>query len=204
MNNRWGSEAEYFAKNPSLLPEAVTQTRADYVLLSIGGNDLKNVYFRKKYQTPWAATAQIRTSLESVLDNLYKVHPQINVVMYGYDFLGSAEDWIFNENSSPFLKKLYYWFGIPFSNYVAGHFDTALSKIEKKYKNEGLSFTYVPLWGTLQHVIEKEEEHDKELGFSYWKHSAKEFMSDPIHANEKGYLVLMNKLFKKYFEKKLI
>ena len=202
MHNLHGSEAEYFAKNTSILPNTVTQTKADFVLLSLGGNDLKNIYFRKKYKTPWAATSQIRESLETIVDALYKEHPNVNVVMYGYDFLGNAEDY-FLKDKSAVVRKLYHWLFVPFSNYVAGHLGKALASMEKKYQKENRSFTYVPLWGTLQNAIEKEEEIDKEQGFSYWRHSATEFMRDPIHANEKGYNILLSKLYKKYFERKL-
>lgn len=123
--------------------------------------------------------------------------------MYGYDFFGNAEDYIFDKNSSGLMKMLYRWIAIPLSNYVAGHLGSTLASLEQRYQQQGYSFTYVPLWGTLQHVIEKEEEHNIDRGFSYWNHSATELMKDPIHANERGYNILMNKLYKRYFENKL-
>jgi lysophospholipase L1-like esterase len=201
--NRFGSTAKQFAEQPELLPNAVAQSNAEYVLLSLGGNDLKNFYFRGNFLMPWTATNRIEGSLTSILDELYRQHPSTKVVMYGYDFLGRADDYIFTPETSNFKRKLYRWVAIPLSNYVCSYLSNTLHSLEAKYRKQGFSFTYVPLWGTLQQVLNDEAAADRGKGYSYWKHSASEYMHDPIHANELGYRVLMGRLYNEYFAKEL-
>ncbi|PRP77977.1 hypothetical protein PROFUN_14097 [Planoprotostelium fungivorum] len=204
---QYGTTARQYANHQEELPRWVSQTRATHVLLSLGGNDLKNFYFREGRYTslPSTATTLIKKDLNTILDALYLQHPNVKVVMYGYDFLGSAEEFIINDKAprSGLYRTLYRWIGIPITNMVASSLSKTLSSLEKEYTQKGHHFTYVPLWGTLQHVIEEEEEDDKKRGYSYWKHSATEYMQDPIHANSKGFSVLMGKLYKEYFVREL-
>lgn len=201
--NRFGSTAKQYAEQPELLPKAVAQANADFVLLSLGGNDLKNFYFRGNFLMPWTATKRIEASLSTVLDELYLHHPSTKVVMYGYDFLGRADDYIFTPETSGFKRKLYHWVAIPLSNYVCSYLSGTLRSLQVKYRKRGASFTYVPLWGTLQQVLNEDEADDRRKGYSYWKHSASEYMQDPIHANERGYQVLTGRLYEEYFAKEL-
>lgn len=201
--NQFGSTAKYFSDNTNLLPDAVRRSRADYVLLSLGGNDLKNFYFEGDYVMPWTASKRIQASITKVLEALYKEYPKVKVVMYGYDFLGRADEYIFTKDSSAFKRGLYKYLAVPLSNYVATFLSSTLRSVEKHFRKQGFSVTYVPLWGTLQHVLDEEEKRDRKLGFSYWKHSAEEYMQDPIHANAKGYSLLMGRLFDEYFAKEL-
>lgn len=203
----WGTTARQYAKHPEELTRLVTRNNSTHVLLSLGGNDLKNFYFREgKYTSlPSTATALIKKDLNIILDHLYEEHPDVKVVMYGYDFLGNAEKFIINDAAprSSLYKTLYRWIGVPITNIVCGSLDKTLTSLEKEYRSKDLHFTYVPLWGTLQHVLEEKEDRDRKRGYSYWKHSAEEYMNDPIHANAKGFGVLMGELYKQYFAKEL-
>src|SRR5689334_12614041 len=94
--NHWGSTAEHFAKNPQILPSQVSKSSADCILLSLGGNDYKNFYLGGEYLAPWTVTNRIHNSLQKVLTALYEKHPKVKVVMYGYDFTGDVEPWLFS------------------------------------------------------------------------------------------------------------
>jgi len=194
--DHWGSTAEYFANYPHLLPKAVSKSKADYVLLSLGGNDYKNFYIKhNKYMTPWAATSEIKESLRSVLNALYNEHPNVKVVMYGYDFVGNAEKWLFYGNPNSAWRHIYSWVGIPLINFGATYLSSTLDSLERDFKGKGYSFTHVPLWGSLQ------RESQKSKGYSLWRTSRDEYMQDPIHANAKGFGVLLGNLYNQYFAK---
>jgi len=203
----WGQTAEYFAANPELLTRAVEKYQPDFVLMSMGGNDFKNIYWRKKqYVTPWTALSQIEGNIRSVLDALYKNHPQVKVVTYGYDFPGSISEVVSGtfwsssprelSSSTKFLLFLYNTFGIRFINYSAMQLGTTLQKVSKDYSKKGHSFTYVPLWGTLQKAATPT---DKKFTYDLAMPSPSEFMNDPIHANREGFMLLMGQLYESYF-----
>lgn len=207
----WGSTAEYFANNLELLPRAVEKHKADYVLLSMGGNDFKNIYMRKKqYVMPGTALAQIEVSLRTVLDSLYERHPQVKVVTYGYDFPGSIDEVVRGSywsstpvqlsSSTKFLLFLYNTFGIRFINYSAMQLGVTLNKISKDYAKRGHSFTYVPLWGTLQKGAAPQ---GKKFAYSLGAPSPSQFMNDPIHANSEGFSLLLAELYESYFRKEI-
>jgi len=208
----WGSTAEYFANNLDLLPRAVEKYQADYVLLSMGGNDFKNIYWRKRqYVTPWTALAQIEVSIRSVLDSLYERHPQVKVVTYGYDFPGSIGEvvrgtyWSSQQvelsSSTKFLLYLYNVFGIRFINYSAMQLGVTLQRLSKDYAKKGHSFTYVPLWGTLQKAAAPP---NKKSSYSLGLPSPSEYMNDPIHANDKGFSLLMAEIYQSYFRNEIV
>jgi len=210
----WGSTAEYFANNLELLPKAVEKYKADYVLLSMGGNDFKNIYWRKKqYVTPWTALSQIDGSIRNVLDSLYQRHPEVKVVTYGYDFPGSISEIVRGtfwnsaaeqeqlSSSTRFLLFIYNTFGVRFINYSAMQLGTTLTKISKDYAKKGHSFTYVPLWGTLQKAAAPVQQ--KKFSLSLSMPSPSEFMNDPIHANSKGFSHLMSGLYESYFRNEI-
>jgi len=205
----WGSTAEYFASNPSLLPDAVKRHNADYVLLSMGGNDFKNIYWRQKqYVLPTTAVAQIEKSLSVVLDELFKVHPNVKVVTYGYDFPGNVDGLLSGrlwgqekemESSTKLLMWLYNSVGIRFINYAALQLGNSYEKLSKGYTAKGYSFTYVPLWGSLQSAAHKVDNPIPRLD----EPSPAAYMQDPIHANDKGFGVLLGNLYNAYFGKEL-
>jgi len=207
--DRWGSTAEHFASNPTDLPNAVSKCDADYVLLSMGGNDFKNIYWRKKqYVTPWTAVSGIEKNIKTVLDALFEKHPEVKVVTYGYDFPGSVDGlldgslWGGDKDASStakFLIWMYNNLGVRFINYSAMQLGSSFERLSKEYQKKGFSFTYVPLWGSLQSAAIGKETFSYSLG----KPSPHIYMQDPIHANRDGYNVLLSNLYKAYFGKLL-
>jgi len=205
----WGSTAEHFANNPELLPRAVEKYKADYVLMSMGGNDFKNIYWRKRqYVTPWTAVSQIEGYIRTVLDSLYKQHPHVKVVTYGYDFPGSIDEVVSGSFWSSSSKELssytklllfvYNAFGIRFINYSAMQLGVSFHKLSKDYSKKGHSFSYVPLWGTLQ---KGHAPSDKKVSLAL--PSPSQFMNDPIHANEQGFSLLIAQLYESYFRSEI-
>lgn len=175
--------------------------------MSMGGNDFKNIYWRKKqYVAPWTALSQIEVNIRTVLDSLYEKHPRVKVVAYGYDFPGSIDEVVSGNywSSSPrdlssstkFLLFLYNTLGVRCINYSATLLGTTFHKIAKDYSKKGNSFTYVPLWGTLQKAAAPEK---KRFSYNLGVPSPTEFMNDPIHANQKGFSLLMGALYESYF-----
>jgi len=205
----WGSTAEYFAKNPNLLPSEVSAHNADFVLLSMGGNDFKNIYWRNKQcVTPWTAVDTIEKHLVVVLDKLFEQHPNVKVVTYGYDFPGCIENlltgrmWDSSKQLSSYDKALlwaYKTIGVRFINYSATQLGHALAKLSKQYSEKGFSFTYVPLWGSLQSAAEGKSDVAPVWGMP----SPDKYMEDPIHANSQGYTILLGNLYTAYFHKVL-
>jgi len=211
--DHWGSTAEYFASNPDILPRAVQHNKADYVLMSMGGNDFKNIYWKKRqYVAPWTAVSQIESNVRTVLDSLFKAHPNVKVVTYGYDFPGSISEVLSGtywesapkqelSSTTKFLLFAYNNLGVRFINYSAMQLGATYEKLSKEYAAKGHSFTYVPLWGSLQKAAAPS---DKKFTMSLGSPSPSEFMNDPIHANQKGYSVLMSELYQTYFRNEIV
>jgi len=206
----WGSTAEYFAHYSSLLPDAVTKHRADYVLLSMGGNDFKNIYwFKKRYIAPGKAVAEIECHIRVVLDALYARHPNIKVVTYGYDFPGNIDTFLTGtfwggapklSASMRFLLFLYNYIGVRFINSSLMKLGKLLAKLSKEYTAKGHTFTYIPLWGTLQKAALPA---DKKASIKMGCPSPPQFMDDPIHANYQGFSHLLAQLYANYFKPNL-
>jgi len=209
-NDFWGSTAEYFATNPKLLPSAVTSNKADFVLLSMGGNDFKNIYWKNQQYTtlPWNAVQTIEKHIRVVLDHLFEEHPNIKVVTYGYDFPGCVEQFITGRwdndkeltSSVKALAWMYKTVGVRVINYSALHLGDSLEKLSKEYIKKGFSFTYVPLWGSLQSAAEGKPDVAPVLSLP----SPNKYMNDPIHANSQGFNILLGNLYKAYFGKVLV
>jgi len=208
----WGSTAEYFANHPNLLPDAVTQSNADYVLLSLGGNDYKNIYWRqKRYIAPWKAVAEIEDNTRTVLDALYARHPDIKVVTYGYDFPGDITGvftgalWDNSPKTLPattrFMLFMYNYFGVRFINTSFMRIGGMYDKLSKEYAKKNHSLTYVPLWGTLQQAAESSTK--AKLAVKMGSPSPSQYMNDPIHANYEGFSHLLSRLYHSYFKSEL-
>jgi len=199
--HRYGETAEHFAKNPNILPDVVTRCDADYILLSLGGNDFKNFYWkRQQIVAPWTAVNFAEEQLRIVLDALYKEHPNMKVITYGYDFMGDMGDYIDymfkDHDKGPWIRRAYDWVGIPLINYSLSLMGKAYKRLEKHYTSEGLSFTYIPVWGSLQSV-----EPGINNNWSLWRTSQLDHMHDPLHASEKGYQKLIGHVYDGYFKK---
>jgi len=73
-----------------------------------------------------------------------------------------------------------------------------LEKLSKEYTKKGHSFTYVPLWGTLQKAALSTT--TKNPSYSMGIPSPVQFMDDPIHANYEGFTHLLTQLYLNYFK----
>jgi lysophospholipase L1-like esterase len=179
----------------------------------MGGNDFKNIYWKKRqYVAPWTAVSQIESNVRTVLDSLFKAHPNVKVVTYGYDFPGSISEVLSGtywesapkqelSSTTKFLLFAYNNLGVRFINYSAMQLGATYEKLSKEYAAKGHSFTYVPLWGSLQKAAAPS---DKKFTMSLGSPSPSEFMNDPIHANQKGYSVLMSELYQTYFRNEIV
>ncbi len=79
-----------------------------------------------------------------------------------------------------------------------------LSKLSKDYEKQGHSFSYVPLWGTLQRgATPSPPPSGTKFAYSLGTPSPSEFMDDPIHANLKGFSLLLAELYESYFRKEI-
>jgi len=200
----WGSTAEQFANKPDMLPAAVSKSRADYVLLSLGGNDFKNVYYKKReYIPPWTVVKQIEGNIRTVLSELYAAHPNVRVVMYGYDLPGPVDGvakYFLPEDkfSTSAILRAYEWLGVPFINRCAMMLGTSIQTLSEEFSTQGYHLTYVPLWGSLQQEAAKNQGRTIK-GVQLSQPSPSEYMNDPIHANAKGFRILMNNLYNRYF-----
>ncbi|KAL0487878.1 NDC80 [Acrasis kona] len=205
--HRWGSEAKYFAENPNLLPEAISHTKADYVLLSLGGNDFKNILWKKdRWIAPWTALSYIKRDLRTILNATYTKHPNVEVIMYGYDFMGDIEQDISLSRLFPryghFISSAYRWFGVRLVNYYTRKLGDVLQELSTDFAKQGHNMKYYPLWGTLQHaLIHGEESLTGDVSYSLAKPSPPKYMNDAIHANYRGFELLMTRLFTNYFMK---
>jgi len=95
-------------------------------------------------------------------------------------------------------------FGIRFINYSVMQLGSTLEKLSKEYTRKGFSFTYVPLWGSLQSAKGKGTEQNSLPKPVLSKPSPQEFMNDPIHANVEGFNILLSNLYTTYFKKFLV
>eukprot|EP01113_Clastostelium_recurvatum_P002439 TRINITY_DN11015_c0_g1_i2.p1 TRINITY_DN11015_c0_g1~~TRINITY_DN11015_c0_g1_i2.p1 ORF type:complete len:269 (-),score=62.45 TRINITY_DN11015_c0_g1_i2:22-828(-) len=204
----WGSTAQQFAENIDLLPDTVTKHNADYVVLSMGGNDFKNFYMKKReYVMPWTALKEVEANMRLVLEHLFQKNPHVRVVMYGYDFPGSVHgvlDYFLpaKSYSSSAARWAYDWLGVPIINRSCARLGAVMHQMANDFTQRGNHFTYVPLWGSLQAEAALTQ-GKKMAGPSMSEPSPTEYMADPIHANEKGYTVLMRNLYDRYFVKEL-
>jgi len=166
---------------------------------------------KRQYVAPWTALSEIESNVRKVLDSLFKEHPQVKVVTYGYDFPGSISEILSGSywDSSPreqssttkFLLFAYNNLGVRFINYYSLQLGATYEKLSKEYAAKGHSFTYVPLWGSLQKAAAGS---DNKFSVNLGSPSPSEFMNDPIHANQKGYSVLMGELYQTYFRNEIV
>eukprot|EP01113_Clastostelium_recurvatum_P001873 TRINITY_DN10776_c0_g1_i2.p1 TRINITY_DN10776_c0_g1~~TRINITY_DN10776_c0_g1_i2.p1 ORF type:complete len:263 (-),score=41.40 TRINITY_DN10776_c0_g1_i2:25-738(-) len=183
-----GTTAKFFATQPATLISAVQESQATHVLLSLGGNDFKNVYLeRRQFVDPSLVLRDVEKSLRTILDALYTAHPNIHVIVYGYDFPGS-------------LPPMFSQLGLSVSVVNMGALALGQSYLDlaRHYTAKGMGMTYVPLWGTLQ--IEAAKKKGISLSGPIMSESSpSEFMTDMIHPNREGYAVLLKKLYEDYF-----
>jgi len=164
---------------------------------------------QKRYIAPWKAVAEIEGHLRVVLDALFSRHPSVKVVTYGYDFPGDIAGLItgtFWSGVEPeglsyttrLLLFLYNYIGVRLINSQFMRIGRLYDKLSKGYTQKGNSFTYVPLWGTLQKAALPPD--IKQAKYKMGVPSPVQFMDDPIHANYDGFTHLLAQLYIHYFK----
>ncbi len=172
-----GTTAEYWASLPTALPDAVTANPdARWVWLSIGGNDL----FAHFYAGNGANNAaDYDAHLRVMLDALFSEHPDVKVVMFGYDFVNF-------EQSEECILTAWTYFGTSITTaqvnqYFLDDIGGTLATVGDDYPN----FTYVDTaWGALQQAGGVPGAPNVLLP------SPAEYMSDCIHPTSEGYTIV--------------
>eukprot|EP00743_Colponemidia_sp_Colp-15_P002448 GILK01002653.1.p1 GENE.GILK01002653.1~~GILK01002653.1.p1 ORF type:complete len:285 (+),score=32.74 GILK01002653.1:76-930(+) len=204
----WGFTADYFAKNHHIFPQVAHEHKPDYVVLSLGGNDYKNVYWKqRKLVAPWTVVREVKQSLKTVLDAFYAQHPNVKIVMYGYDFPGNVESHlnrVVDGRPLSLLQWAYNLVGVRIVNHSAMLLGEAYRELELEFKQRGHSLTYVPLWGTLQRAEALAKGEKPNFQYRLSQPSPNLYMRDPIHASTKGYVELMGSLYDKFFAREFV
>ncbi|MCB9766005.1 MAG: hypothetical protein H6739_39890 [Alphaproteobacteria bacterium] len=181
-----GTTADGWAANPSALPDAVSlNPDARWVWLSIGGNDL----FQHYLQGYGGSTAtDYDADLRVMLDSLFAAHPDIEVVMFGYDFINF-------EQSTDCILTAWAYFGTSITTPTLNQYfiDQVMGTIEDVAADYP-RLTYVDsVLGTLQ------EAGGVAGAPNVLFPSPSRYMSDCIHPNHDGYLLIMQALYDDYW-----
>jgi lysophospholipase L1-like esterase len=172
-----GTTAEYWASLPSALPDAVSANAdARWVWLSIGGNDLFAHYYAGNGANN---AADYDNHLRVMLDAHFAAHPDVKVVMFGYDFVNF-------EQSEECILTAWTYFGTSITSaqvnqYFLDQVGGTLAAIGADYPN----FTYVDTaWGALQAAGGVAGAPNVLFP------SPSEYMSDCIHPTSEGYTIV--------------
>ena len=184
-----GSTADYWVNvAPDAFAAAVTANPdAEHVWLSIGGND---VLAYNAAQQGDLAGQDVDADIRAMLDGLFAVHPDVNVVMFGYDFVN------FEMSPECIALGLAYFHGLatPDINQI---FLDDIGEVQRRIAEDYENVTYVDVWGTLQQA------GGIPGAPNVYRPSPSEFMGDCIHANDEGYFLLMQALYDGYFAEAL-
>eukprot|EP00656_Telonema_subtile_P029727 TRINITY_DN3280_c0_g1_i1.p1 TRINITY_DN3280_c0_g1~~TRINITY_DN3280_c0_g1_i1.p1 ORF type:complete len:260 (+),score=68.04 TRINITY_DN3280_c0_g1_i1:195-974(+) len=184
-----GSTASVWAANGTGLVAAAAG--ADYVWLSIGGNDVMGYYASGQGSS---CMANVERDTRKMLTDLFAVLPEIQVVMFGYDLvnfvhtplcIAEALKIFPNDSSQPQINKIF----------------LSLGDLQQKIAADYPQVTYVSLWGTLQSQKDSgvPAPYPNVLYPSPAKYMGKD---DCIHCNTEGWDLLMEQLYEKYFQGK--
>jgi hypothetical protein len=183
-----GSTAEAWATgNPSALPTLVSlNPDAKWVWLSLGGNDV----FQHYVSGNGAATAADNDKhLRTLLDALFAVHPNIHVVMFGYDYVNF-------EQSTECIQQAFLYFGPTSTATVNGIFDATIHAVQAQLAADYPRVTYVPqVKGTWQKAGGVPGAPNPLFP------SPSKYMADCIHGTSQGYSLLMDVLVDYYWGK---
>ena len=210
----WGSEASEFAKDTSKITNSIKKENADYLVLSLGGNDLKNLIWKNKLkgkllQLPSSHYTAISEDLKIILDAIFTCKPELKVVVYGYDIPGDLSGVAQRIGTSyPIVTKGYDLVGTRLINYFWLKISHVYEDLAKHYSGLGYNMTYIPLWGSLQQEYDEKEEEEEEalekggkqtVPYTLGTPSLTKYMNDPAHPNHEGFKILMSRLWRYYF-----
>lgn len=191
-----GSTAEDWARAPQALPNAVSANPdAEHLWLSIGGNDLFE--HAEQGRLP-ELVADNLAHIGVMLDALYAVHPDIEVVAFGYDFVNLVDDracWGVGfdflglpapDALTPELRSLIALVANTASVDVG---DAVYGGLDAAYPR----FTYAPLWGALQRA------GGLTPAPNLLEPSPRAFFADCIHPNHEGFGHVMARFYDLYW-----
>lgn len=178
-----GSTALQYANDPTVLRNAVaTYPDTAWVYLSGGGNDIIDAIAAGQGA---GVAAQNDQSFRAILDNLFLTHPNVRVVMFGYDYTNFLQ--------SPFCQmQLTQLFGANATQ--ASVNQRNLLEVGQVMQTVAASYpnvTYVPLWGTLQITAGQTNDPNQP--------SPATLLRDCYHPNPTGARALMDALVSGYW-----
>lgn len=191
-----GSTAAGWAAKPNALPNAVTANPdAEFVWLSIGGNDVYDHFFEGD---PARLKGDNAHNIRTILDALLAVHPDVKVVAFGYDFpnlvhlpcLEDAADQLgLPPPSGPLPQGLADLVSLAANYGCYDQFDDVYAGIAAAYAN----VDFAPLWGTLQSA--GGVAGAPRIGLP----SPTELMADCVHPTPAGFRAVMNAFYDRYW-----
>ncbi|MBW1880262.1 MAG: MYXO-CTERM sorting domain-containing protein [Deltaproteobacteria bacterium] len=182
-----GTTAEYWAtQDRDALHQAVTENPdARWVWLSIGGND---VFWHHHNGLAATSAADNDVHIRQMLDDLFAVHPDVKVVLFGYDFLNF-------EQSTDCIALAFSVFGQDITTpQVNAIFLLEVGAVQATLAEDHPNVTYVDsVWGTLQAAGGVPGAPNADLP------SPEAYFSDCIHPNSTGYTLIMDALHEDYW-----
>ena len=182
-----GTTAAYWAtEEPDALHEAVTANPdARWVWLSITGND---VFHHHANGRAAQSAADNEANLRTMFDDLFAVHPDIKVVMFGYDFVNF-------EQSIDCILTAFQIFGTDVTTRKVNEiFLAEVGAVQERVAADYPQVTYIPdVWGTLQAAGEVPNAPNLDLP------SPKRYFADCIHPTAEGYRKIHDVLVDAYW-----
>jgi len=192
LNYGWGgTTANYYAAHPQKIRDALEETEASIVLLSAGGNDFAHWFATVDDIDLATVLKYAKRDVRKILDAIFELQPDVQVLMYGYDFPGSMQD--LNLPCPPVIRDLYSTLGLNIVNGVLLSFCEALGDFAVEYTNKNHSMRYVPVIGTLQHLANVPNPPNVIYP------SPPQHLRDCIHPSEDGFERLMKIVYDEYF-----
>lgn len=179
-----GTTAEQYAMTPGALLGAVAANPdAEWVYLSLSGNDTFNHYAMNQ---PGTSAAENDANLRAILDALFAVHPDIRVVMFGYDRTNFVQNMTCMDQGTMF-------FGPGFTQaQINAIFESEVGNVMANVATSYPNVTYVPLWGTLQGAAG--------VAITQTDPSPSQFMADCFHLTSQGYRIIHDELVANYWD----
>jgi lysophospholipase L1-like esterase len=150
---------------------------ADWIWISLGGND--STQGRMDGLTPTQIATQIDNNLRTLLDTLFAAHPQILVVMFGYDYTNwdivgcpAERDAIFGAGSN--------------QAQVNQAIMTEVGAVQAQIATDYPNVAYVPIWSAMQLAAGQNPDPSQP--------SPASLMMDCLHPNTNGYRAVFDAL----------
>jgi len=186
-----GTTARLWSRTPNVLSEAVSKNPdCQWVWLTIGGND--GIYELLAGRDMDAIVADVVNNTRAILDPLFRDHPNIKVVQFGYDIVQfdmSISCRSLGRSLFPYCNG-----DVACSNNEMYNLQDAVETISSYYKQH----TPVDLRGTLQQAGGVPGPYPNA---NYY--SPEDLMRDCIHPNSEGFTYLFDELWEVYFKNEI-